>query len=81
MVPTSFVDLGPKLRVLIILIGEWPEMAKFRPGGRNTARRAAKQPPTVKAKLSRVASGYGGLMIPLSRDRLSRKNGGFIGVA
>ena len=81
MVPPSFVDLGPKLRVLIIVIGEWPEMAKFRPGGRKTARRAAKRPPTGKPKLSRVASGYGGLMIPLSRVRTTRKNGGYIGVA
>ena len=81
MVPPSFVDLGPKLRVLIILTGEWPEMAKIRPGGRKTARRAAKRPPTGKPKLSRVASGYGGLMIPLSRVRTTRKNGGFIGVA
>ena len=81
MVPPSFVDLGPKLRVLIILIGEWPEMAKFRPGGRKTARRAAKRPPTGKPKLSRVASGYGGLMIPLSRVRRTLKNGGFISVA
>ena len=27
-VPPSFVDPGPKLRVLIIAIGEWPKMAK-----------------------------------------------------
>ena len=56
-------------------------MAKIRPGGRKTARRAAKRPPTGKPKLSRVASGYGGLMIPLSRVRTTRKNGGFIGVS
>ena len=28
--PPSFVDHGPKLRVLIIVIGEWPETAKNR---------------------------------------------------
>ena len=49
--------------------------------GHETVCRAAKRPPTGKPKVSRVTSGYGGLMIPLSRDRLSRKNGGFIGVA
>ena len=81
MVPPSFVDLGPKLRVLIILIGEWPEMAKFRPGGRKTARRAAKRPPTGKPKLSRVTSGCGGVMIPYGWIRLTPKNGGYMGVA
>ena len=30
MVPTSFVDQGPKLRVLIIEKWDWPEMAKLR---------------------------------------------------
>ena len=30
MVPTSFVESGPKLRVLIVVIGEWPETAKNR---------------------------------------------------
>ena len=29
-VPLSFVDHGPKLRVLTIAIGEWPKMAKKR---------------------------------------------------
>ena len=28
--PPSFVENGPKLRVLIIVIGEWPETAKNR---------------------------------------------------
>ena len=37
---------------------------------RKTTRRTAKRPPTGKPKLSRVTSGYGGLMIPLSRVRL-----------
>ena len=63
---TAFLD--PKRATL----GNW---------GHETARQAAKQPPTRKLKVSRVTSGYGGLMIPLSRDRPSRKNGGFIGVA
>ena len=81
MVPPSFVDLGPKLRVLIIVTGEWPEMAKIRPGGRKTARRAAEWPPTGKPKLSRVTSGCGEVMIPLSRVRPSPKNGGYMGVA
>ena len=40
-------------------------MAKIRPGGQKMARRAAKQPPAGKPKLSRVTSGYGGLMISL----------------
>ena len=30
MVPPSFVDNDPKVRVLILAIGEWPEMAKIR---------------------------------------------------
>ena len=38
-----------------------------------TARRVAKRPPTGKPKLSRVTSGYGGLII-----RRTRKNGGYI---
>ena len=32
-----------------------------------TVRRVTKRPPTGKPKLSRVTSGYGGLMIPLRR--------------
>ena len=43
------------------------------------ARRAAKRPP--KTKLSRVSLGYGGVMIPLGRIRLTQKNGGHMGVA
>ena len=30
MVPPSFVDNDPKVRVLILAIGKWPEMAKIR---------------------------------------------------
>merc|ERR1712020_574228 len=58
-----------------------PDRATLGNRGHETVRRAAKRPFTGKPKVSRVTSGYGGLMIPLSRDRLSRKNGGFIGVA
>ena len=75
--PPSFVNHGPKLRVLIIAIGHWPKMAKIQAGGQKTARQAAKPPPTRKPKLSRVTSGYGGLMIPLSWVRLSQKKWGF----
>ena len=66
----------------------WAENSTFGPKratlgnrGRETARRAAKQQPTGKPKLFRVTSGYGELMIPLSRVRLSQKNGGYMGVA
>ena len=41
MVLPSFIDHGPKLRVLIRAIGDWSEMAKIRPGGRKTARQMA----------------------------------------
>ena len=49
--------------------------------GHETACRVAKRPPTGKPKVSRITSGYGGVVIPLSRDRPSQKKGGFIGVA
>ena len=58
-----------------------PKRATVGNQGHETASRAAKRSPTGKPKLSRVASGYGGLMIPLSRVRTTRKNGDFIGVA
>ena len=29
-VPPGFFDQGPKLRVVILAIGDWPEMAKIR---------------------------------------------------
>ncbi len=48
-----------------------PKRATLGNRGHKTARQAAKQPPTRKLKVSRVTSGYGGLMIPLSLDRLS----------
>ena len=60
---------------------ELPKIAKIRHGGWKMAHQAAKQLPTRKPKLSRVTSGYGGLMIPLSRVRPTQKNGGYIGVA
>merc|ERR1712175_28836 len=77
----SFVDLGPKLGVLQKALCPPPKMAKIRPGGRKTARRAAERPPTGKPKLSRVTSGCGEDIIPLSRVRETPKNGGYMGVA
>merc|ERR1712198_187793 len=75
----SFVDLGPKLGVLQKAKWESPKMAKIQPGGRKTARRAAERPPTGKPKLSRVTSGCGEDIIPLSRVRETTKNGGYHG--
>ena len=46
-----------------------------------TTRRAAKRLSTEKPNVSRVSSGYGGDMTPLSQVRLTPKNGGYIGVA
>ena len=62
-------------------VGFGPKRAILGNRGHETARRAAKGPHTGKLKVSRVTSGYGGHMIPLSRDRASGKNGEFIGVA
>ena len=56
-----FWTLFQKLRVLSPHRRPLPKMAKFWPGSRKTARRAAKRPPTGKPKLSRVTSGYGDL--------------------
>ena len=56
---TAFLD--PKRATL----GNW---------GHKTAG-VAKRPPTGIPKLSRVTSGYGGLMIPLSQIRLTPKIG------
>ena len=50
-------------------------------GGHKTTSRAAKRLSTGKPNVSRVASGYGGDMTPLSQVRLTQKNGGYIGVA
>ena len=49
--------------------------------GQKTARQAAELAPTGKPKVSKVASGYGEVMIPLSLVRLSPKKGGYMGVA
>ena len=57
-----------------------PKRATLGNRGHETGRQPAKRPPTGKLKVSRVTSGYGGLMIPLSRVRLTQKNGGYIGV-
>ena len=46
--------------------------------GHETASQAAKRPPTGKLKVSRVTSGYRGLMIPLSRVLLGSKNAVFL---
>merc|ERR550539_171707 len=61
------IDFWPKNPLL------GPKRATLGNRGRKTARRAAKRPPTGKPKVSRATSGYGGLMIPLSRARLSPK--------
>ena len=61
---TSFFD--PKRAIL----GNW---------GQKMARRATKRPHTRIPKVSRVTSGYGGLMIPLIRIHLTPKNGGYMG--
>ena len=82
MIVTIFFEAGHKKMISgqkTAFLG--PERATLGNRGHETVRRAAKRPFTGKPKVSRVTSGYGGLMIPLSRDRLSRKNGGFIGVA
>ena len=82
MMVTIFFEDVPKKMISGQKTAFWgPERATLGNRGHETVRRAAKRPPTGKPKVSRVTSGYGGLMIPLSRDRLSRKNGGFIGVA
>ena len=67
--------LGPKTALL------GPKRPILGNRAQKTACRAAKRPPTEKPKVSRVASWYGGLMIPLSRVRLTPKNGGYMGVA
>ena len=51
-VTPSFVDHGPKLRVLKIAIKHWPKMANIRPGDPKTACRAHRWPPTRKLVLS-----------------------------
>ena len=58
-----------------------PQKGHFGQSGHETARQAAKRPPTGKPKVFSVTSGYGGLMIPLSRVRLSPEKVGYVGVA
>ena len=57
------------------------QKGNFGQSGHKTARRAAEWAPTGKPKVSKVASGYGEVMIPLSLVRLSPKKGGYMGVA
>ena len=49
--------------------------------GQKTVRRAAKRLSTKNTNVSRVTSGYGGDMIPLSHVRLTQFFLGYIGVA
>jgi len=49
--------------------------------GHKTAPRAAEWAPTGKLKVSKVTSGYGEVMVPLNRVRLSARKGGYMGVA
>ena len=57
----------------------WDISSNFK--SQKTAHRAAKRPPAGNKKLSKVTSGYGGLMIPLGRIRATPKNGGYMDVA
>ena len=50
-----------------------PKRATLGNRGHETGRQPAKRPPTGKLKVSRVTSGYGGLMIPLRRVRPTQK--------
>ena len=69
------IDFGPKTALL------GPKRPTLDNRGHETARRAAKRPPTGKPKLSRVTSGCGGVMIPLGWICLTPKNGGCMGEA
>ena len=82
MIVTIFFEAGHKKMISgqkTAFLG--PERATLGNRGHETVRRAAKRPPTGKPKVSRVTSGYGGLMIPLSRVRLSPEKVGYVGVA
>ena len=57
------------------------KMVNFGNCRHKTGFRAAEWAPTGKQKVSRFTSGYGDVMIPVSRVRRSRKNGACIGVA
>ena len=78
---STFVDLGPKLRVVALLSRHSPKMAKIQDEPQKAAHRAAKQPPVKKVKLSKVTSRYGGLMIQMGWILLTPKNGGYVGLA
>ena len=58
-----------------------PKKATLGNRSHKTARRAAERPPTGKPRVSRVTSGYGGDMMPLSRVRPSPRKEGYMGVA
>ena len=49
--------------------------------GHKTDRRAIEWAPTGKPKITKVAPGYGDVMIPLSRVRLRPKKVCYMGVA
>ena len=57
------------------------QKGNFGQSGHKTARRAGEWAPTGKPKVSKVASGYGEVMIPLSLVCLSPTKGGYMGVA
>ena len=69
-IPPTFLNDDPKLRALNWGLARNGQNPAQRP---KTARRVAKRPPTGKPKLSKVTSGYGGLIIPLNLVRLSQK--------
>ena len=72
---------APKIDFRQITLFLGPNRATLGNCCRKTARRATKRPPPGNPKVSRVTSGYRGLMIQMSWVRLSQKNGGFIGGA
>ena len=73
MVPPSFVDNDPKVRVLILAIGKWPEMAKIRDEPR-------KMTPTsetekfFEVKFFRVALGVLVICLFDEKSRFHKKN-------
>ena len=65
----------PKIHIFYLVNGDFGQLWPI------TTRRAPKRLSTEKPNVSRVTSGYGGDMTPLSQVRLTPKNGGYIGVA
>ena len=57
----------------------WDISSNFK--SQKTAHRAAKRPPAGNQNLSKVTSGYVGLMIQLGRIHTTPKNGGYMGEA